>query len=381
MRNRKLTICFLGTAESIHTLKWAIFFSKKGHNVHLISYDSLLHGYNLGNIKLYFLKKKIPIDIWPFNTLLNMPFNLLKVKKIIQEIKPDIIHAHYVTSYGTLASLLKFHPLVITAWGSDILITPKEFSPSKLGIKYALSRADLITCDAEHMKEAMMKFAINPNKIKIINFGIDTKIFNRGGKDEKLKEKLGALKYKIVISLRSLGPLSDIETLIKSAPIVLKEIPETKFIIIGRGFQKKELKKLSEDLGIKDNIEFLSWVPNNELPEYLRIADVYVSTSLSDGGIAASTAEAMACELPVVITDVADNKRWVRNGENGFLIPVKATQILAEKIIFLLRNENIRKEFGEKNRKIIKERNDYYKEMAKMEEIYYELVRKYNLYA
>ncbi len=375
MKNQKLTICFIGTAESIHMLKWAKYFSDQGHRVHLISYLVPVAQYDIAGINLHFINRIFPIRMWPFNTLLNLPITLIKVKKLIKEIKPDIIHAHYVTSYGTLASLLGFHPLVTTAWGSDILVTPKKFWPLKFGVKYALSKADLITCDAEHMKEAMERFGAASDKIKVINFGIDTKRFSPGEKDQKLKEKIGLSGYKIVISLRNLEPVYDIGTLIRSVPIVLKKVPDTKFILFGRGSQEEEFKKLSEQLGVKDSIQFLGWASNEELPKYLRTADVYVSTSLSDGGIASSTAEAMACGLPVVITDVADNKKWVQDNKNGFAIPIKNPGVLAEKIVYLLKNEYARETIGKENRKIIEERNNYYNEMAKMEEIYKELIK------
>jgi len=370
MEDKKLTICFLGTAESVHMLKWAKYFSERGHNVHLISYKVPVAKYDIGRVNLYLIKKKFPIQIWPLNTILNLPFTLIRVKKLIKEIKPDIINGHYITSYGTLAALLGFHPLVNTAWGSDILVTPKKFLPCKWSVKYALKKADLITCDAEHMKKAMIKFGVKEEKIKIINFGIDTKKFTPGPKNEELKEKLGVSKKKIVISLRSLYPICDVETLIKAIPLVLSHFPKTIFIIAGEGFQKDELKNLAEELNVSGNIKFTGFIPNEELLNYLRAADVYVSTALSDGGISASTAESMACGLPVVITNVADNKKWVIDGENGFLIPAKSPQILAEKIIDLLKNEDKGKKFGAKARETIEEKNDYYKEMAKMEEIY-----------
>jgi glycosyltransferase involved in cell wall biosynthesis len=376
MKKKKLTICFIGTAESVHTLKWAKYFVNQNHQVHLISYRVPVAQYDISGINFHFLNKIFPIQIWPFNTLLNLPFNVGKVKKLIKEIKPDIINAHYVTSYGTLASLLDFHPLVITAWGSDILITPKKFLPSKWSVKYALSKADLITCDAQHLKEAMIKLGIPASKIQIINFGVDIFKFSPGSKNENLKEKLGIGNSKIVISLRNLDPIYSVDTLIRAVPLVLKEIEEVKFIIIGKGPQENQLKLLTKELGVEDKVKFLGWVPNDQLPEYLRLADIYVSTSLSDGGIAASTAEAMACGLPVVITDTGENRKWIEDGENGFIIPVKNPHILAEKIIYLLKNESIRKEFGEKSRKIIEERNNYYKEMAKMEEIYFNLIKK-----
>ncbi len=374
MENRKLTICFLGSAESIHMLKWVKYFSVKGHDVHLISYASLLKNYDLGDIKFYFIKKIFPTKIWPFNTLLNLPLTLITVKKLIEKIKPNIVHAHYATSYGSIGALLGFHPFIITAWGSDILLTPQKFPPSKWAIRYNLKKADLITCDAEHMREAMVILGADSRKIKIINFGVDTQKFSPGGKSEWLQKKLGIFNSPTIISLRVLEPVYDVRTLIKAAPLIIKEISQVKFIIAGDGSEKEKLKNLAKSLEISESIRFVGWISSEELPLYLRAADVYVSTSLSDAGLSSSTAEAMARGLPVVITDFGDNKEWVKDKENGFLVPLKNPEILAEKIIYLLKNKEIGKKFGERNRKIIEERNNYYKEMAKMEEIYKKLM-------
>jgi glycosyltransferase involved in cell wall biosynthesis len=98
-----------------------------------------------------------------------------------------------------------------------------------------------------------------------------------------------------------------------------------------------------------------------------------VSTSLSDAGIAASTAEAMACGLPVVITDFGDNGRWVKNGEGGFLFRPGDHEALAQAIVWLLTHEGARSAFGRVNRTTIEQHNDYEKEMAKMERLYEEL--------
>jgi len=371
---KKLKICFLGTARSIHTLKWIEYFAEKGHNVFLVSYDKLLENYKPRNkIGFYFFKKKIPITIWPFNTILNLPFNFFILKKIINKEKPDIIHAHYVSSYGTLGSLLNFHPFIITAWGSDILITPKRFLPSKWITKYALSRADLVTCDAEHMKKEMIKLGADPEKIKIINFGVDTKKFTPSENKEVLKSKTEFKNSIVVISLRSLEPVYNIETLISAVPIVAKKVPEIKFIIAGKGSEEKKLKELAKKLNVLEKVKFVGNLSQDEVVKYLAISDIYISTSLSDGGIASSTAEAMACGLPVVISNVADNKEWVKNGENGFLFPPKNYKELAQKIIYLLKDKNKRIRMGKEARRVIEEKDNYYKEMKKMEKIYYQL--------
>jgi len=170
-----------------------------------------------------------------------------------------------------------------------------------------------------------------------------------------------------------LGHVHNVETLVKAIPPILKEIPDTKFIIIGKGEQKEYLMDLAKHLNVFEVIRFLGEVPNDEMPSYLASSDVYVSTSLSDSGLAGSTAEAMACGLAVVITDSGDNKKWVKDGEGGFIVPVKNHEMLAEKIIFLLKNKDMRLKFGKINREIIKEKYDYYKQIAKMENIYKEL--------
>lgn len=378
MINEKLTICFLGNASASHTIKWARYFSEKGHNVHLLSFD-LPETDDLRGIKMHILKRKIPTITNSYNTFINLLFSLNKTRKIIKEINPDIVNAHYISSYGTLAFLAGFRPLVFTAWGSDILVNPKRNLAIKIFTQYILKKADLITCDAEHMVKAMVNLGASESKIKIINFGIDTKKFSPGAPNEKIRKELDLYNKKIVISLKWSDPLSDIETLIKAAYIVIGREPEARFLIIGPSsfpehFEK--LKNMVKDLKITKEVKFLGLIPYEKIPEYLNLSDVYVCTSLSDAGLASSTAEAMACELPVIITDFGDNGKWVENEKNGFLIPLKDYNMLAEKIIYLFDNHDIGKKFGELSRKIIGEKNDYYREMEKMENIYKGLIQK-----
>lgn len=239
-----------------------------------------------------------------------------------------------------------------------------------------LRKADLITCDGENMKEEMINMGINPNKIGTVYHGVNLKLFNPKQKNEKLKEDLKIYNSPIVVSTRTLTLIHDIWTTIKSIPLVLKEVPDTKFIIVGRGKTRLH-EELAKSLGILDNIRFIGLVQHHELPKYLASADVYVSTSLSDGGIAVSTLEAMACELPVVVTDSGDNKKWIKDGENGFVVPIKDPKSLAEKIVYLIKKEDARKRFGKLNRKMVEEKAEYYKEMEKMDKLYRELITRF----
>ena len=362
-----MKLCFLAGANSIHSKRWIEYFARKGHQIHWLSLTPNSFG-EIKNVKFYLLKgfSKKPLEIL---------FNTIPVRRLIKKIKLDILHAHYAGVNGILGALSGFHPFVLTAWGSDILIASKSRIVRPL-IKFALNKADLITCDAEHMREVMIKLGVDAAKIKIIYFGVDTQKFSPGLKNKEIIQKLNLDNSPLIISLRSLEPIYNLETLIKAIPLVLREFPEAKFIIAGKGSKEEKLKNLAETLKVSENIKFVGFILNEELPKYLRTADIYVSTSLSDAGISSSTAEAMACGLPVVITDTGENKEWVKDDKGGYLVPTKNPALLAEKIINLIKNENLRKEFGKTNREIIKEKNNYYKEMAKMGKFYEEIVKK-----
>jgi glycosyltransferase involved in cell wall biosynthesis len=363
-----MKLCFLAGADSIHSVRWIKYFAEKGHEVHWISLTPSTQG-TIKDVKLYLFKGlKGPLGrLSP----LNMLSNAIRVKRLIREINPDILHAHYAGVNGVTGALSGFHPFLLTVWGSDVLISAKSKIKGPL-IKYALNKTDLITCDANHMRDAMTKLGVDAGKINLIYFGVDTQKFHPGGRNEGAIKKLGIADSPAVISLRNLEPIYDVETLIKAIPQVLADVPQAKFVIAGKGSQEDELKRLAASLGVFESTRFIGWIPNDEIPQYLTSMDICVSTSLSDAGIAASTAEAMSCGLPVIITDSAENSEWVRNGESGFIIPVKDAATLAGRITALLKSRATRSRLGEKGRKVIEERNNYYVEMEKMEDIYQE---------
>ena len=372
-----MKICFVASAESTHTVKWIKYFSDKGHDVHLISNKGL----EIKNVTFHELKSigkgKIVTERIYLNDILTFIYRAFQTRRFVNKIKPDIIHAHNVVISGFYAYVSNFKPLIVTAWGADVLIAPKKSIFLKTIAKLVLKKADIITCDGRNTFDTLINLAAKPKNIKIIYFGIDTKLNTPQQRDDKLREKLNIHHSPTVISLRSFKPVYDIEALIKAIPEVLKEIPDAKFILAGSGFQEEYLKNLSNNLGLEKNIIFTGNLTIEEIPKYLASSDLYVSTSLSDSGLAASTGEAMASGLPVISTDVGSVRDWINEGKGGFIIPIKDPQILAEKIIYLLKNKELMKCFGETNRKIILDRQDYYKEMEKMEKICEEIIRNH----
>jgi len=359
----------LANAWSIHSQRWVKYLAERGHEVHIISFehpDIELEGVNTHIIKT---RKKY--------LYISSPYKCFQFRRIINNIKPDILHAHVVTKYGIMGSFSGFHPFVVSALGSDMMIHSRKSKILRMMAKFVLKRADCVICDAEHIKEPLIELGTDPKKINLIYFGTDTQKFQPAPKDQQLLTKLDINTSPTVISLRNLQPLYDVESLIRAIPMILKDVPAAKFIIAADGPQKKYLQKLAAERGVADSTKFVGMIANDELPRYLNSADICVSTSLSDGGLAASTAEAMACGLPVVITDFGDNGKWVEDGVNGYLVPLQNPEALAEKLIFLLQHEYKRQEFGQANRRVIEERNNWVREMNKMEQLYDILIKRY----
>jgi len=361
-----MKICYIGGANSIHLQRWIKWIVNAGHDVHLITEYPL----KINDTKIYLLKYKKE------GGFINFLSKMRQTKKFLNKINPDILHAHYVFGYGIFGAYSNFHPYVLTAWGSDILVDTASLI-GKSAVKYALKKADLITCEGDNIKERMTKLGVDSKKINKIYFGVDTKKFNSKQRNENIKKNLLIFNSPIIISSKPLESIYDIDSLIKSVPIVLKKIPSAKFVIASNGSQKIKLEQLAKSLNVSENIKFIGFISNEEIPRYLASSDIYVNTSLSDGGLAVATKEAMACELPVIVTNLDVNTKWIEDGKNGFVVPLKDPKTLADKIIYLIEHKDVRKNFGKKGRKLVEEKFEYEKEMKKVENIYEQLINNH----
>ncbi|MDI6602614.1 MAG: glycosyltransferase family 4 protein [Patescibacteria group bacterium] len=370
-----MKICYLADADSIHTYRWITYFSKKGHKVSLISFKPPCFDYQGVDI---FLIKKIKNSPRTSSHFLNFLPILFQINKLKNQIKPDLFHA-LSSSKGWFAALLGFKPLIFTIADPGIFSIPFQRKLPKIYKilnRYALKKADLLVCDGENTRKAMIEFGANPQKIKIIRYGVDTEKFKPEKPNQELKNKFFTSDDKIIISVKPLRKECDVESLIRAIPSVLKEVPEAKFLIVGDGEEKEKLISLSKSLGISSAIKFVGWVLSEDLPKYFNIAKIFVCTSLVETGLASSTAEAMACGVPIVVSDSGDNKIFIKDGENGFIFPPRGSEILAEKLIVLLKSESLWQKFYLAHRKWIEENNNYQKEMEKMEKIYKQIINE-----
>ena len=373
---KKLKICYLGDWQSIHIQRWINYFVNRGHIVHLISrspkscrqlkgvslHDLLLppYGENLKNKKGVY---KLYLFLRDF-----------KLRKIISKIKPDILHAHYVTYYGWWAARSNFHPFVLTAWGGDIYRDTK--GPQIKEIIFALKRADLITSDSEDLQKATIKLKGSSRNNYVVQFGIDLSIFNLKPDTSGLRERLGIAKNQlIVLSTRSFKPWYNIDTIIESIPYVVKKIPQVKFILKNcYGYEEEKIKNLVKKIGVDKNALIVGEVSYEEMANFYKIADVFVSIPSFDS-TPVSLLEAMACGAIPIVSDLPAVREWVQNNVNGFIVPVRNSIALAKAIIKALKNKELRKDIALNNFEIIQKRANYVKQMEYMEGLYYSLLR------
>jgi len=361
-----MRLCFIAPADSVHSRRWIRFFADRGHEVHWISLTERTVDHIEG---VRFVRAGRT-----GYRILDLVYQTLRVRRLVRAIDPDLVHAHSAGSHGLTAVLAGCRPCIVTAWGSEVLMVGQSLLGAPL-VKLALGRADLVTCDAYHMRDAMTALGVDADKIQLVYFGVETDMFEPSQSSPLLRKELGISDHApMVISLRGFKPVYDIESLIRAVPLVLADVPQAQFLVAGSGPQESMLKNLVKELGVSDSVLFPGQIAQEELPRYLASSDVYVSTSLSDAGISASTAEAMACGTAVVVTDSGENRVWIDNGKNGFVVPTRDPQALAKEVTSLLKDSAMRARLGTMARETICERNDHHREMLRMQDMYRELI-------
>jgi L-malate glycosyltransferase len=371
----RLKILFVASLESIHAERWIKYFIHIGHEVHVISVDSNNIRKEIEGSRVYNIRWNKKINI--INEIIRFFSIRKKFKRIINKINPDLCHVHGISIYGYILKLVTNIPVVATAWGSEVLIDTKKSIKYRTIVSQTLKRVDLITCDAQHIKDRMVTLGANKNKISIIYFGTELDKFNPNKNNREYLISKGAMAdCKLIISLRSLKNIYDVQTLIKATPIVIDNYPKIQIIIVGDGPGKNKLIKLSKELQIEDKILFCGRLSDDDLQTYTATSDIYVSTSTSDAGLASSTSEAMACGVPVIISDNCDNRNWIVEEKTGLLFETGNHEMLAEKINLLLTNSKLSASIADAGKALIENNNNWIVEMEKVNNIYNSLLHQ-----
>jgi L-malate glycosyltransferase len=377
----KMKICFIADARQRHTSVWVDFFSGRGHEVHLIS-PWAPRNLDSKNVHLHI------IGSYPFHfKFISLPFNLYlyrrRIRQIIREIQPDILHAHFVTDCGFWGALSGFHPLVLSAWGSDILILPEKSKIFRFMASYAMRHADLVTTSTDSMHEYIQKkYQISSEKLKWISWGPDLEIFKRGYMEEGrlLKKNLDIDDDSLVVlSPRNMARLYQIDCIVKSIPRILQKNPKAVFVFLegsGDPTYRDELMTMVKNSNLTQSVRFISKFLNpGEMAILYNIADVLISIPNSDQ-LGVTILEGMACGDSVILSNLEVYRQLFKEGQNVFFLENFEPQNVAEKVIFCLAHPEIKEEMYLRNFKMIDEHWNWRKNATVMEKAYNKLLGK-----
>ena len=366
-------ILFLSDINSAHTRKWAESLAKKGFEIGVFSLSPCKSSWfeSFSNITVFssdsLAGRSGSSDVSKIAYLKE----LRRLKKAIREFRPDVLHAHYATSYGLLGVLSRFRPFVISIWGSDVYDFPNKSFLHKALLKFNLRSADRLLSTSNVMAEESAKYT--RRSILVTPFGIDMQVFR------PLPVKSLFHENDIVIgTIKVLDVKYGIDFLLRAFRILKDRHPALplKLLIVGDGAQADNLKQLARQLDIAGDCIFTGFVDHAQVPGYHNMIDVPAFLSILDSeSFGVAVLEASACEKPVVVSDVGGLPEVVAHDETGFVVPSRNAEAAAAAIEKLVLDPGLRSRMGKKGRERVMKLYDWEKNLSGIVEIYKDLLK------
>ncbi len=348
MRER-LRIVFLSNANSLHLREWAEYFAVElGHAVTVLTIPALEKPY------------REPVEVVELGRGLQKrkPFWPLLVPRIRRELRArraDLFVGYRVVSYGFLASLARFRPLVLAAQGGD-MVWPPDDRVGQFCVRYAVRRAQLLNAWSPNIRDEMLRFGADPARIVVLSRGIDLDFFPAPDPSPRPPR---------IAMTRSLLPSYNTKQLVAAMPHVLRAVPGATCAIAGDGPLRGALEAQARELGLDGAVRFTGRLERAALRDMVAGSRVYCSTTITDG-LPLSHFEAMAVGAVPVCTDIAANRVWIRHGENGMLAPVGDPEALARGLVRALTDDAWCAGAAAENRRMVEQAHDRRANMARM---------------
>lgn len=356
-----MRLCYLADAPYIHTRRWVRHFVGRGWEVHVVSFrPAEIEGATIHYVAgLEWLGK------------LRYLIRARRVRRLVRGLRPDLVHALHLTSYGFLSVLCDVRPTLVSVWGTDVLEAPR-LSPLHYFItRFALRRADHVTATGLRLAEAATRYAPAGKPVTVVPYGVDLEVFGPrpstghgpavGGGDAGSEVVMGAVAR--------LSKEKGLHYLLEAFAVVAGRYPGARLVLAGEGPERRRLERLAARLGLRERVRFLGEVPHEQVPQVLQGLDVFVMPSTYEGfGVAALEAEAV--EVPVVASSIHGIPDVVVDGETGLLVPPRDRQALAEALLRLAGDADLRRRLGRAGRAFVAEHYSWEQNTAQMEALY-----------
>jgi glycosyltransferase involved in cell wall biosynthesis len=363
-----MKIVLISGADSIHTLRWANGLASIGNEVHVISQHPCSQPFN------HYVK----LHILPFKGLIGYFTILPRVKKIINDIKPDILNVHYASGYGTTARLLNFHPYVLSVWGSDIYLFPNKSFIHKCLVRRNVLAADSIASTSNAMANQIRNIVPEINNISITPFGVDVNNFDLVNLKKKYNESIITIG-----TIKTMSFTYGIDILLEAFAILIKKFQTYKIFksklklrLVGGGDNVTDFITLAKKLDIDEHVIFVGQINHASVPKELEKLDIYVALSRSESfGVA--ILEAGAAGKAVVVSNVGGLPEVVVQDETGIIVQSESPIEAANAIEKLILNVDLRNAMGEKARRHVMQNYSWEISIQKMLRLYHETIINY----
>lgn len=357
-----MKICYLADANSVHTKKWVSYFAKEGHEIVVIS----LGNGELEGAKVYSFGFEDFDSASQVSKFLSYGSRISEVKKILAKEKPDILHAHYASSYGLIGSLVNYKPYVLSVWGSDVYLFPKSGYLQKKLIEYNLEKADVIMSTSKHMKKETKLYT--DKDIVLTPFGVDTEIFKPIEVEKVSDFTVGYIK--------ALHKMYGIGYLIDAYADFLKLYPslDSKLLIAGKGPDEGELRDQVNKLGIGSHVDFLGFVSQEGVIETFNKMDVAVFPSTESESFGVAAVEAGACGVPTIVSNVGGLPEATLPGKSSITVPMCQAGPITDALVKLYEDENLRLEMAKNARQYVLDNYKIEDNFAAVEKVYEDII-------
>ncbi len=356
-----MRLLMLADLRSAHTKKWAEVLASSGIEVHVFGLTPATESFRGVTIHEGSVSSSTSSGEEGSVGKLTYIHELGSVKRLIKALKPDILHAHYATSYGLLGALTGFSPFAVSVWGSDVVSFPKKSPAHRAMVKFVLNRADLLFSTSEFM--ANVAAGLTSKKFVITPFGVVISDQLLAISDERL-----AISDLRVGCVKTVSEVYGQDILIRSFAGVVQEIEGVSLSLelVGSGPDIEKFCELANELGIGDKVIFSGYVPNDRIMEKHRGFDIEVYPTRVEETFGVSVVEAMSCGVPCIVSKTGGLQDVVEDGVSGFHVPVGDVDAIKSKLIELIRDPALRQRIGKAAIKLVSERYDLKQNAAVM---------------
>ena len=347
-----ITLLELGGAQE-NTLYTCEHLDKNKFDVILICGKGGILDAQTKNIKTYFVKELIR-EICPLYDLLAF----IKIYKILKKEKPDIVHTHSSKAgiIGRWAVYCAKVPVIIHTFHGFGFNDEQNYF---IRIIYILAERltakitdKLVAVSYENISKGLKNKIGNELQYTMIRSGIKLQDYQIKIDVEKKKKEFAIINENVVGMIACFKKQKAPLDFIKTAKLVCAEKSDAKFILVGDGVLRKRIETEIKKLNLEKNVILTGWRKDSN--EIIKIFDVFVLTSLWEG-LPRVIVESMAAGIPVVATYIDGTREIVQEGLTGFVVNPHETEKMAERILRLLNNADLRKKFSEEAKKRVQE--------------------------